>query len=248
VDRQSRSPTLLTDPFLQLPSADGVRVVWFTEFPGVRHYVTVGNGLDREIDAETTKLSRMAEDAASHLGNQTEVVQSQPGWTPRAVWRHEASLFDLTPGRRVPYRVTSVDQGGAEVTSREFSLAPLPPSGQRLRVLLTSDHQLLPMTPINLQMVDEVIGRVDAVFHAGDMQNVPDRASEWFDDRRGCAFFPAMQGRAISIVACEEGEGPASRLTYRGGEIIQHAPLFTVIGNHDVMGRFRPEAGLGACV
>ena len=30
---------LLTDPFLQRPTADSVRVVWFTEFAGQRHTV-----------------------------------------------------------------------------------------------------------------------------------------------------------------------------------------------------------------
>lgn len=240
----SHPPTLLTDPFLQLPTADGVRVVWFTEFAGIRHHVNFGDKFSCESQAITTPLSRMAEDAESHLAAQGEDGSSLAGWTPRAVWRHEASLSGLAPGRRVPYRVTSVRSDGADVTSRGFSLAPLPTAGQRLRILLTSDHQLMPMTPANLQMVDETIGRVDAVFHVGDLQNVPDRASEWFDDRRGCAFFPAMQGRAASTLARTGGLGPAPSVTYHGGEIIQHAPLFTVIGNHDVMGRFRPEAGL----
>jgi hypothetical protein len=34
-----QGPTLLTDPFLQLPTEDGVRVVWLTEFCGVAHRV-----------------------------------------------------------------------------------------------------------------------------------------------------------------------------------------------------------------
>lgn len=35
------------------------------------------------------------------------------------------------------------------------------------------------------------------------------------------------------------------RTTYTGGEIIQHAPLFPVIGNHEVMGRFHPNNDIG---
>ena len=50
------------------------------------------------------------------------------------------------------------------------------------------------MTPANLQKVVETVGRVDAVFFAGDLVNIPDRASEWFDDARGLAFFPWLTG------------------------------------------------------
>ena len=38
-------PKLLTDPFLQLPTTNSVNVVWFTEFPGDRHWVLVGDKL-----------------------------------------------------------------------------------------------------------------------------------------------------------------------------------------------------------
>ncbi|HEY9806589.1 MAG TPA: hypothetical protein V6D04_08475, partial [Candidatus Obscuribacterales bacterium] len=67
----------------------------------------------------------------------------------------------------------------------------------------------------------------------------PDRASEWFDDDRGGAFFPALQGRAAYKLK-KQGQ----TTVYRGGEIIQHAPLFTTIGNHEVMGRFSSETPL----
>jgi hypothetical protein len=240
-------PRLLTDPFLQLPTEDGVHVVWFTEFVGQRHFVTVGEGATRTVAAETTKMSRLAEDAASRVGEQTENGQVYQAWTPRDVWRHEAVVTGLAQGERVPYFVTSVDDDGVEVSSRGFTLAPLPAPGQPLRILLTSDHQLMPMTPTNLQKVEETIGRVDAVFLAGDLQNIPDRASEWFDDNRGRAFFPGLQGNANMVLERSrvvDGVTIATTATYRGGEIIQHAPLFPVIGNHETMGRFIPSRGL----
>ncbi|MCK9903468.1 hypothetical protein CC117_26940 [Parafrankia colletiae] len=34
------------------------------------------------------------------------------------------------------------------------------------------------------------------MFVAGDLVNVPGRASEWFDDTRGSAFFPVLQGNS----------------------------------------------------
>jgi hypothetical protein len=125
----------------------------------------------------------------------------------------------------------------------------LPAEGQPLKILLTSDHQLKEMTPANLQKIEETIGQLDAVFFAGDLVNIPDRASEWFDDNRGFAFFPSLQGRAEhTLERSQERDGITytSQVTYRGGEIIQNAPLFPVIGNHEVMGRFNPSTTTSA--
>jgi hypothetical protein len=122
-----------------------------------------------------------------------------------------------------------------------FTLAATPAARTPLKILLTSDHQLKPMVAANLQKVVETVGQVDAVFFAGDLANVPDRASEWFDDNRGGAFFPTLQGRA----RYELGKDGA-KTQYVGGKIIQYAPMFTAIGNHEVMGRFAPETSLNS--
>ena len=227
------APQLLTDPFLQVPTENSVRVVWFTEFKGSRHTVLYGQGLNRNAIATTTKLSRTREDQKSNLGKQTQEGQVYQQPTGRDIWRHEAIVTGLTPGQRVPYQVTSVQDDGQKVISRQFTLAPNPTAGTPLKILLTSDHQLMPMTSANLQKVVETIGQVDAVFFAGDSVNVPDRASEWFDDNRGGAFFPCLQGRAHY-----ELEKEGVKTTYKGGELIQYAPLFPTVGNHEVMGRF----------
>lgn len=234
------APTLLTDPFLQRPTADAVRVVWFTEFPGQDHRVEYGDNLGQTVAATTTQLTRMREDQKSRVGEQTEdeQVYSQPVMRP--IWRHEAEVAGLTSGVRVPYRVISETEEGQSVESDRFSLAPMPQPGTPLKILLTSDHQLMPMTPANLQKVQETAGQVDAVFLAGDLVNIPDRASEWFDDNRGRAFFPALQGRAAAPLDTEAG----GSVTYRGGQLIQSAPLFPALGNHEVMGRFSMEADM----
>jgi hypothetical protein len=224
---------LLTDPFLQLPSEDAVHVIWLTEFPGTQHFVTYGNDLTQVAEAETTKLSRVREDQNSRVGQQLEDGQVYQAPTLRDIWRHEAVVTGLA-GERVPYYVTSIADDGAEVSSERFTLSALPAAGMPLRILLTSDHQLKPMVPANLQKVVETVGQIDAVFMNGDLVNVPDRASEWFDDNRGFAFFQNLQGRS-SYTMSYEGIEPR---TYTGGQIIQHAPLFTSIGNHEVMGRF----------
>jgi 3',5'-cyclic AMP phosphodiesterase CpdA len=230
---------LLTDPFLQLPTPTSVRVVWFTEFAGTRHMVTYGKDLNRQATATTSKLSRTREDQKSRVGSQTEdnPVYQKP--TLRHIWRHEAEIGGLTPGERIPYRVTSVREDGESFSSASFTLAPAPLPGTPLKILLTSDHQLMPMVAANLQKVGETVGRVDAVFFAGDLANIPDRASGWFDDSRGNAFFPCLQGRANY-----ELEKNGIKTVYTGSQIIQHAPLFPAAGNHEVMGRFSTESNL----
>ena len=229
------APKLLTDPFLQLPTETSVRVVWFTEFPGTEHTVAYGEGLNRTASATTTLLSRTREDHKSHI----EDAPVEP--TRRKIWRHEAEVTGLTSGIRVSYRVTSRQEDGQAASSEQFDLAPLPPPETPLKILLTSDHQLKPMTTANLQKVGETVGQVDGVFFAGDLVNVADRASEWFDDKRGGAFFPSLQGYATYAL---EQEGV--KTSYSGAPLIQSAPLFTAIGNHDVMGRFSTESSLSA--
>jgi hypothetical protein len=251
------TPGLLTDPYLQRPTDDSVEVAWITEFPGRRHWLLYGahvadiaaedlrrlsedpRGADRAFrvsEAETMRLTRMREDGDSH-----PPANAPNGPVERLLWRHSARADGLRPGERVPYRVLSVDDAGRAVASGVFTLAPKPPTGQAVKILLTSDHQTLPMTPANLQKVEETIGQVDAVVVVGDLVNHPDRASQWFDDARGTAFFPALQGRASAVI--EDDEGRETR--YRGGRLIQCAPLYTVIGNHEVMGRSLPDRGLG---
>jgi hypothetical protein len=220
---------LLTDPFLQMPTENSVRVVWFTEFIGSEHKVIYGEKFDREAIANTTKLSRTGEDKDS------KTAQTYDKLTPRDIWRHEAVVNHLSPGQSVPYKVSSRRkdaQSDETGESKVFSLVAKPQPGTSLKILLTSDHQLMPMVAANLQKVGETIGKVDAVFVAGDLINVPDRASEWFDDSRGGAFFPCLQGRANYTL---EKEG--IKTIYLGAELIQNAPLFATIGNHEVMGR-----------
>ncbi|MFW6358062.1 MAG: metallophosphoesterase [Chroococcales cyanobacterium] len=230
----SPSPTLLTDPFLLFPTANSIQVVWFTEFPGSSHHVRYGQNLTDSVEATTTLLSRTREDKDSQvMGKTFDELQR------REIWRHEAVVTGLTPGNRIPYQVTSVREDGQRISSREFTLSATPQRESSLKILLTSDHQLKPMTSANLQKVSETIDKLDAIFFAGDLVNIPDRASEWFDDSEGNAFFPTLQGHGHYSLTKN-----GITTVYKGGEFIQNTPLFITIGNHEVMGRHSNKKSL----
>ncbi|PRC45617.1 hypothetical protein C6A85_94255, partial [Mycobacterium sp. ITM-2017-0098] len=252
--RDQQPLALLTDPFLQRPDPETTEVAWFTEFAGDVHYVLLGDGVAtmseadlgattahgassgvRVFTAETLRLSRVAEDTESHL---PAARRPASGIAPRDVYRHHAAITVPT-GVREPYRVVSI-WGDTLVASETFTVrGPLAP-GEHAVIMLTSDHQLMVNTPANLEFaartIAEQLGPIDAVFMPGDLVNVPDRASEWFDDERGAAFFPAMQGRG--------GRVASDGSTYRGGQILQHAPIYPAIGNHEVQGRRAGHASL----
>lgn len=225
---------LLSDPFLQRPTAESVNVVWFTEFAGQGHAVHFGDRLERIVPARSRPLTRLREDSQSKLPN----PPAQPTFRP--VWRHEAVVSGLTPGQALPYQVHSQTEAGQAIRSEVYQLAPTPAPGTPLKILLTSDHQMMPRTAANLQKVGETIDKIDGVFLAGDLVNIPDRASEWFDNQEGNSFFPCLQGRASYALEGEDGQ----KTTYQGAPLIQNAPLFTALGNHEVMGRFDMVRGL----
>lgn len=220
-------PLALSEPMLQLPTADSVRVVWFTEFKGRNHAVRYGQGFAVEVAATSTPLSRMYEDAASTVGG-----RSYAGLTQRDIWKHEAVVTGLKPGERVPYVAIS-DDGAKTMRSGEATLQPLPAAGQKTRILLTSDLQLKKMASANYERVFETQGPIDGIFFAGDLVNVPNRASEWFDNNvlNLPPFFAALQGTMRKWQ-------PAS--TYTGGALLQNGWIFPILGNHEYSGRWNP--------
>lgn len=234
---------LLCEPYLLLPDETGVDVAWATDGRprDSRLVVVPSESADRlarltpaqllsaelgallpeavAVEAIGTRLPAMAEDRASALptglielrrGLETEVT------VPREVWRLSARATRLEQGRDYAYR--AVSSGAASAVAR-LCAAP-PPDAPLLRFLLTSDHQLGPAVPALMEQAIATTGRFDAVLYAGDFVNVPARASEWFDDARGSAFFPSMRG------------------------ILPTTPIFPVVGNHEVQGRHEQGATL----
>jgi hypothetical protein len=159
----------------------------------------------RRVEAATTDLRSLRDDAGVR----------------RPLRRHVARVTGLPPGR-LPYRVRSGDAASAA-----YTLAGAVPPGEPARLLLTSDHQLKPMVAANVEAVAATVGvELDGVLFAGDLVNVPDRASDWFDRPR--AFFRVLAGRADADLHGHR---------YRGAPLLPHAPLYPAVGNHEVMGR-----------
>lgn len=249
---------LLSDPFLQRPGHNTVEVAWFTEFSGVSHHVLVGQRVGelseqelreavergrapgiRIFEATTARLSRVAEDPGSQLPADERPAA---GIEPRPVFRHAATVTNIPrDGSRQPYRVVSVD-GGELAASGTFGLRGALKPGQDAVIMLTSDHQAMQNTPANIELaartISEELGAIDAVFFPGDLVNIPDRASEWFDDQRGSGLFPVLQGNG--------GRQARDGNVYRGAEVIQNAPLYPAIGNHEVQGRRAGHSSLNA--
>ena len=222
---------ILTDPMLTGPSSDGVVVVWYSELSAAQHEVIYGDALNRRSTARTTVMSQMFEDSASSIaGRPLPVPLAGDEIAERTVYRHAALVTGLEADRRVPYYAVT-RSGDAEYRSRVFTLQPLPSPDRPVKLLLTSDHQNRAMAPANFEKVVETAGRVDAVLFAGDFVDTPNRASEWFDRNEASrpAFFPSIQGR-FQVMFPQH--------PYRGGEILQHAPVFGTIGNHESPGRF----------
>lgn len=228
---------LLSEPYLQAPGDDSVVVAWFTEFEGSGHAVTFGRYLERTARATTTRMTRMFEDADSDLRDDA----GRPRYdalVERPVWRHEALVTGLERDERVPYYVTSVD-GDDVARSAVYSLQPTPTPGSAATIVLTSDQQNRAMSAGTFQRLVETVGIPDAVLFAGDFVDNPHRASEWFDrDNEGRpAFFPSLQGTFGALFP----DHP-----YRGGPVLQHAPLFGTLGNHESPGRFAQHRAVGS--
>lgn len=217
---------LLTEPFLQLPEENSVHVVWFTESetkPAVNQVWLYENGEDqaptRKIDAETTTLSRIR-------GGKTSSDLNNPAIS-RCIWRHEAVVTGLPAyhgqaSEKIAYRAVS-DSAGSDFYTLQAQAQP----GTAMKILLTSDIQTKNMCAANMQKVYETVGPVDAILVNGDAVDVPDRAYDWFD--ADSSFFRVMQGTTDRTIHGAQ---------YTGAPLMQSAPTYASIGNHEAMGRY----------
>lgn len=256
-------PALLTHPYLQNPTESAVSVVWLTNFEGEDHAVVLersrsderarGRGRDHgwgwfgdwhrdgqqegpRYRASTVRLERLLEDGGSKLEQDIPLVSR------RVVFRHEAIVEGLRPGERYEYWAVSRTRSGQVLKTGPYGLQSLPPDGEPLEILLTSDQQERFNTLAAYEKVAELFPGLDAIFFAGDLANHPRRGSEWLDNYRTAwhanprsaspAFFPALQGTFGEQIP----ESP-----FAGGALLQNAPLFPSVANHEVSGRFRPN-------
>lgn len=209
---------LLTEPMLQNATKDTVTVQWFTEGECEdNHIILYETGRARILKADSSKLSRIRGGKSEGDCNDAKISQD--------IWKHVVVVDNLKPytglsSERVGYRVISDD-----MRSGKYSLSAAPSKGTSMKVLLTSDLQLKNMCAANLEKVYETVGRVDAIFSNGDIVDVPDRCYDWFYADN--SFYKVMTGKANDDIGGK---------VYHGAPLIQYAPLYTSIGNHDVMG------------
>ncbi len=225
---------LLTEPFLQLPEENSVHVVWFTESeeqPETNQVLLYEDGEEaaptREIGAETKKMSRIRGGSASSNCNDATIE--------RSIWRHEAVVDGLPEyhgeeDEKIPYRVVSDDK-----QSEIYTLQAQAQPGTPMKILLTSDIQTKNMCAANIQKVYETVGQVDAILANGDIVDVADRAYDWFD--ADSSFFRVMQGTTDRTIGGEQ---------YNGAALMQYAPTYAAVGNHEVMGRYSATTALNA--
>jgi len=234
MDGTSLTSGLLTEPFLQLPEENSVHVVWFTESeeqPETNKVLLYENGENedptREITAKTTTMSRIRGGKTTSDMNDAAVK--------RNIWRHEVVVDNLPEyhgkdDEKIPYRVVS-DNAESEIYTLQAQAQP----GTPMKILLTSDIQTKNMCAANIQKVYETVGPVDAILADGDIVDVADRAYDWFD--ADSSFFRVMQGTTDRTI---------SGAQYTGAPLMQNAPTYAAIGNHEVMGRYSDTTALNA--
>lgn len=213
---------MYSDPMLMNPTENSVDVVWFTDEACQDNEVLLyergcGEGASRVVVADTVKMSRLRGGDSDDTKNNPAIV--------RDVYRHCATVGDLpvndgSDEAEVHYCVRSDDK-----KSNVYTLCSMATEGVAQKILITSDHQNKEMCSANIQKAFETVPDIDAVFVDGDMADVPDRTYDWFDSDN--SFFKVMQGRASHDI---------NGRTYTGAPILQNVPIFTAIGNHEVMG------------
>ncbi len=236
---------ILTDPYLLAPGPDHVHVHWLSGMAAGRHIVLVGAPGDaatstapphaRRVRADTARVARLFEDGASQIPTLSGAAEQQ------VIFRHAARVDGLTPGTRHPYWVRSTGADGQVHDRGPFTLEAAPPVGAPVTLLLTSDFQQEPNALAAYQRAAELFPDPDGILFAGDLVQHPRRASDWVSGHVAGvqaadpqpAFFDALQGRYRDI----RPDAP-----FAGGALVQSAPIYPAVGNHEVSGRFRLNA------
>lgn len=213
--------TLYTEPMLMNPQDNSVEVVWFTENEGSDNEVIIYSA-DREyvvrvVSAVTDKLTRTR-------GGKDDDSKNDPS-IKRDIYRHSAVVDELPVNDGSVDSIVTYSVRTDEVKSSQYVLKARAQEGVAQKILITSDHQNKKMCAANIQKAYETVPDIDAVFVDGDMADVADRAYDWFDSDN--SFFKVMQGTANHEIGGK---------VYNGAPILQNAPIYTSIGNHEVMG------------
>lgn len=221
------------EPMLQNPTDNGVTVQWFTEEAGVNNCLYLYESLEnaensiesKTYQASTYKMSRIR---GGKSNKDKDKAKLECDIYKHVVFVDELPVYHGFVSERRFYKVATDDS-----ISNTYSLSAKASEGTPMRILLTSDHQVKDMVAANIQKVYETVGNIDAIFMNGDLVDVTDRAYDWF--YKDNAFFKCLTGTAQSKI---------NGVDYCGAPLIQQAPMYTSIGNHDVMGVYDNKTAL----
>lgn len=207
-----------TEPYLlSLSPSSEMNVCWLLAEPGDEAWVEFG-----ESDAlGTTTPAALYEIKGLRTSAAPEGYDDDPAKNPELkVYQRIAALKDLKPGTTYFYR-TVVKAGGTVAQGKAYSFRTAPESGKPFSFVLLSDLQ-------QKQQILETVamaGRqnADFILYAGDFQNAPWKAGEWFPVA-GCFIKPEEKGREWFT---------AMQQTTDGAKLMQHMPIFPCPGNHE---------------
>lgn len=208
-----------TEPYLvSLTPSTEMNVCWLLAEAGEDAWVEFG---------ETETLGRKAEARAYEVkGLRTSAkpdgYDPEPEKNPELkVFQRIATLKGLKPGTEYRYR-TVVAEGGKTTEGPIYSFRTAPVAGgSPFSFILLSDLQQ------KKQIVETVnmAGRqnADFILYAGDFQNTPWKAAEWFPVE-GSFIAPEEKGREWFT---------AMQQTANGAKLLQYMPIFPCPGNHE---------------
>lgn len=209
---------IYTEPYLlSLNPSSEMNVCWLLGEPGEEAWVEFG---ESEALGETAR-AELFEVKGIRTSATLEGYDDDPVKNPElAVYQRIATLTNLKPGAAYHYRVMTKSAGKVSEGKRYF-FKTAPEAGKPFSFVLLSDLQQ------KKQILDTVgmAGRenADFIIYAGDFQNTPWKASEWFPVEN-CFTKPEEKGKEW-FTAMQQTEG--------GARLLQYLPLFPCPGNHE---------------
>ena len=207
-----------TDPYMvSLNPATEMNIIWLTKEPceGVVEY---GNTPDMGSIANAVRYEIKGIRKSATPEGYDLIPQNNP---ELPVYQLIAKLSGLKPGTVAYYRVTT-KKGNEVENGKRYFFKTAPEAGNDFRFALLSDMQQKVKTKETLHFLG--LQPKDFILFAGDLQNTPWKAGEWFNVN-GCYQIPGEEDRSF-FEAFQQDNGNC--------HLMQYMPVFYCPGNHEV--------------